>query len=335
MNMKIVIDNKLIDQLLNQPKDKTINNNKYEYVGKGGDGIIYKFNDRVLKIYTKINQDSIMKEFYIVGLLQELDKINKNIVHIDDYYLSLNNPVMVMELLDGNLGDWCDKIIKNPDQLSDEAYDTMWLSMIFQVAYGFMYLNKLKILHNDPKPKNVLYKKQQIDSNNEYTLNKVYKVPTTYVFKIADFGAVQIVGSSHNKMSDQEIYEAIKNRSDLNELSKIILRTLVNYAKKYYTLKDMNKYVNSNEEFKNYAKTLLNAIESDDYMKQLPKNVKNNYILRGLLYYGYENGILDMSEISNKESLKMPSDKVMQILKSLTNPDINIFDMFNIFESIS
>src|SRR5271155_4398247 len=113
--MNLIITEQLID-LLSDTKDHTVNDKHYKFLGKGGDGIIYLCDNKVIKIYKRFNMNLILKEFYVVGLLQELKNINRNVISIDRYYLALSHPVMVMEAMDGNLSEWCEKIIN--DKLS-------------------------------------------------------------------------------------------------------------------------------------------------------------------------------------------------------------------------
>ena len=230
----IIINNSIINKLLSNYKNHNIDGKTYYYLGKGIEGIVYKVDDEVIKIYTKVDMNMIVKEFYVFGLLQELNSINKNVVHIDKYYLSLSNPVLIMELMDGELTNWCTMMVENITEevrmMSDIDFDKQWLGMIFQVTYGLMFLNRLGILHADAKAKNILFKK--IYPTNQYDQyiisDTTYEIPIDYRFKIADFGTVQILGSSSNIISDDKIREKIKNRDDLYELSRIFYRMIVN-----------------------------------------------------------------------------------------------------------
>jgi hypothetical protein len=333
---KIKIDDILIAKLLSKRADHTINNKKYQYIGKGGDGVIYRLNDRAIKIYLKYDINSIVKDFYVVGILQELKKINMNVIQIDNYYLSLSNPVMIMKYMTGDLSKWSTEMIQNKESLSDDELEKNWLSMIFQVSYGFRFLNKIGILHNDGKPKNIMYEKTDIvnyskDKYKNYTINgKEYKIPINYIFKIADFGAVQLKGSSLNKLSDFEISSAIEKREDLRELSRIIFRLLVDFANRTYNLKDILRYVEKDNAYKIYYKEQKRDIS--EKLKTYSRKVKDRFLFRSLLYYGLENNVLDQSVIINKFSLIMPSKKVLKLLDSLIDPEISdLFEGFDMF----
>src|SRR5579872_387875 len=87
----LTISNSLINKLLESYTDHNIDGKTYYYLGKGSEGVVYKIDDKVIKIYTKIEMNMIVKEFYIFGLLRELAPINKNVVQIENYYLSLSH----------------------------------------------------------------------------------------------------------------------------------------------------------------------------------------------------------------------------------------------------
>ncbi len=326
-----MINNTLIKQLTKTRYDQIIENKQYKFIGKGGDGVIYSFDDIIIKIYTRFDMDLIFKEFYVVGLLQEVDSINLNIIIVYRYYLSLSNPVLLMEKMDGNLSTWSDAMIRNAYNMSNNELEISWLSMIFQVSYGFVFLNQLRVLHNDAKPKNVLFLKQNEIYHNYQINNKTYKIPINNLFKIADFGAIQIIGSTLNKMSDMEIQQKIDNRSDLKELSRIIFRLMVDYAKKTYDIKTINPYIEKNDDFRKYRDVQIKEIEMNPGLKKLPQQQKNNYLLRSLLYYGLENKIIDQSDIIIKNRLIMPSDKVLRTLDALI--DITNEKLFDTFDS--
>jgi serine/threonine protein kinase len=233
-----------------------------------------------------------------------------------------------MELMDGDLNKLGNELIKNPDNLDDYTYDMVWASMIFQICYGIYYLNSLGILHNDAKPKNVLYEKKSGNDYLKYSINgKKYNVPTYYLFKIADFGAIQIIGSSLNKMNDDEIKDKINNKYDYYELSKLINRILVNYAIKVYSIASLDKLFHNDNDYIKYKKEEISKVEENTYLRNIPN--KQQFILRGLLYYLIETKKLDLTETISKNNIKLPSKKIMTIFDNITNLKIDFFDLFN------
>lgn len=338
------INDEIIKELLSKYTDHTINGDTYHYVGKGGEGVIYKINndDKVIKIYTKVEIDMIIKEFYVFGLLQELKGLNKNVVRMDKYYLSLSNPVIIMELMDGDLTKWCDMMVRNVDHtvqiMTNEEIDRQWLGMIFQVTYGLMFLNRLKILHTDTKSKNILYRQNVIRNNDlsddKYDNFDVYKirdttyaVPNDYQFKISDFGAIQILGSKSNRMSDDEIINRIRKRDDLYELSRILYRVIVNYGINDYNWNDINRIIKQNKSYQEYYNQQKKHLETE--LSHVPQKVRDKMLLRSMIYYSIENDIIDKEEIIKKYSLRMPSSVVSDVLDKLTDTTIkNVFDLF-------
>lgn len=330
-----IITNAIIDKLLKNPKDQTVEGKYFKYLGKGGEGVVFLCNEKVIKIYTHVVMNAILKEFYVVGLLQQLDKVNRNVIRVDKYYLSTSYPVMIMEHMDGNLSEWCDLMVNNKDRMTDKQMEITWLSMIFQVTYGLMFLNKLKILHNDTKSKNILYKKSnQNNTMQHYDVgNQGFNVPVQeYVFKIADFGAVQVLGSTMNTVSDEEIKRRLNQRVDLHELSRIWYRVLVNYGRNDYGWDKIRPIVDTNPEYKQYQKEQKNNLDRE--LCHMPQKIRDNMLLRALIYYGIENNLIDEKQIIEKYNLIKPSNIVLKTLDSLEDRSIrNVFDLFPMFKT--
>lgn len=331
---RTIIDNNIIKELLSDYTTHNIDGNIYHYLGKGGEGVVYRLDETVIKIYTKIEMNMIVKEFYLFGLLQELKPINKNVITIDRYYLSLSNPVLVMELMDGDLTKWCTFMVENKDDsvkhLSDEKFDELWLGMIFQVTYGLMFLNHLNILHTDTKSKNILYKKSDA-TYDDYMINgKTYTIPFEYVFKIADFGAIQILGAGSNRMNDDEIIERIKKREDLYELSRIMYRMIVNFGINDYNWSHINEFLKKDKLYREYRDQQKDKLNKE--LSHMPQKIRDRMLLRSLIYYAIENNIINSEEIITKHSLRIPSSKVSNVLDKLTDTNIkNVFDLFDVF----
>jgi serine/threonine protein kinase len=337
----IIITNSIISKLIEKLDDKMINNIEYKYIGKGGEGVIFLCKGKIIKIYTQYDINSVLKEFYVVGLLQELVDISKNIIKINRYYLSTSHPVLIMEYMDGNLAEWCDEIVHNPNNLNKTDLDNTWLSMIFQVTYGLMFLNKLKILHTDSKSKNILYSKTNSADSYNYQINVrsdeskniiSFNVPLCgYIFKIADFGAIQILGSTLNRISDEEIKERLNNRSDLHELSRIWYRILVNYARNDYSWTQINPILESNKKYREYHEEQKQ--NHNKTLGHLPPRVREVLILRSLIYYGIENGFISELDIIKKYNLVKPSETVTTVLDGLMNTNVkNVFELFTMFK---
>ena len=324
--MTDIISNLIIDVLIKSKKNSTVDGKTYKYITKGGEGLIYEYNNKIIKIYIKYDINIVIKEFYVIGLLNELDReLHKNIITMDKYYLSTINPVLIMERMDGTLQEWINIIIKN-NKLTQDEIDNLWMSMIFQVTYGVYVLNKLNIVHNDMIPKNILYKFNKDNVSEKYNIDGIiYEVPVTYIFKIADFGRVQILNTSLNILSNGEIKDKLDKRDDLYKLSRIIYRIFVNYSYDVDYNK-LNKLIDKNEEFKKYRTNKKN-----EFMNNYQGSIKNKLFVRSLIYYAIENDIIDKNEIIKKHSLIMPSNKVIYILNNLIDTS-DIFSLFSIFK---
>jgi serine/threonine protein kinase len=329
--MDLSINNDIISKLLSSSNDHKIGQYVFKYMGKGSEGVVYGCNNRIVKIYTRFTLDSIIKEFYVVGMLQELDGINNNVVHIDNYYLSLTNPVIIMEPMKGDLLEWCQGIVLNK-KMNQKDLDDAWISMIFQVTYGFMFLNKLGIVHFDTKPRNIMY----MDGNNidrEYSINNIiYRIPQQSIFKIIDFGSVQILGSTLNTMDNDEIKKRLDTRSDLYDLSRITYTILLGYVKNDYGWKEVEELMKTNENYRQYKQDHKLKLERE--IGHIPQKVRDNMLLKALIYYGIENDIIDKNKIIEKHGLVWPSIKVTSILDRLTDLSVkNVFKLFDVFKS--
>lgn len=320
-----MITNNTIKKLIDNHQNQTIDNIKYVFIGKGGDGVIYLIEktNEIIKIYTKKQLDLVIRELYVLNLTKDLSnesKFNNNIIKIDKYNLLLDYPIIYLPVMNGNLVEWCMKV--NHEYDNQKNYDKLWYSMIFQVAYGLCYLNGLNILHNDAKPKNILYQKQKPIINTYIINDKTYDVDMTYVFYVADFGAVQILGSKQNILSDNEIRKSLLNKQDLYELSKLIVRILVDFALKTYDIESLLKIDKTN-----YYTIIQKDFDNDKSLKSLPEKIKKNMMKRALLYYFIENNIIDKYELAKKNKFMLPSNKIMTILDNLIDSN-NVFDLF-------
>lgn len=335
-----IINDKIIKILLSEYVNHNIDGSSYKYLGKGVEGVAYELNGKVVKIYKNYDTDAIVKEFYIFGLLNEL--MDVNVIRMYNYYLAYSNPVIIMELMDGDLTKWCTQMIKTKNtDISDDRYDELWLGMIFQVTYGILFLNRLKILHTDTKSRNILFKSLSNNVNdklyNKYVINgQTYSVPTNYEFQIADFGAAQIFGLSSNKLSNEQITEDIQNRTDLYPLSRTLYRIIILYGAKDYGWGEINSILKTNKEFREYQSKKKNEINIE--LKDMPQNTREKMssvlLRRSLIYYAIENNMIDSNEIIKKHDLRMPSKKVSDILDKLLDLTIqNVFELFTMFKS--
>ena len=81
--LTININNDLIKKLINYKNNKTLISAKYEYINRGGEGVIFAFDGCVIKIYFEYILERIVKEFYTIGLLNQLNF--RNVLKVYDY----------------------------------------------------------------------------------------------------------------------------------------------------------------------------------------------------------------------------------------------------------
>jgi hypothetical protein len=328
-----MINDAIIEKMLKY-NDFDYNNKKYKYLGKGGDGIVYECNNKVVKLFTKDDIDSIIKEMYVTHMLKSIPNVSVNIILVDDYSFAFKYPLAIMEKLDNDLTYWINMMIKMPHgEMNDDDIDLNWTSMIFQLSHGLLFMNKYKILHNDAKPKNILYKENNAPSNIiEYAMNnKKYIIPCRYIFKISDFGAIQIKKSKLNTMSNKEIENKIKTRDDLRELSRVFFRIYVDYGMKLYNYEYMKTLAKNDKLFG--AHFYNESKKIDKQLGNYNRHVKDKFIHRNLLYYAIENNYIDKNDIVKHFNLRIPSDDVMFILDNITNIDVDVYSLFDQFLS--
>jgi len=164
--------------------------NYYEYekevkLGQCGHGIIYKAKDKKtgeMKAIKKVDRISIesewkdqaneirqptdddLKEYYKgffneinnMKILQGINNQNQNTVIFNEYFNTKESFAYVMELCDGNLLDYIEKIKKNKDLDIDEIKN-----ILIQLNNSFKIMYENKILHLAIKPENILYKEDK------------------------------------------------------------------------------------------------------------------------------------------------------------------------------
>jgi len=112
------------------PRVFTISDNnkqlKLEFLGKGGEGIVYKYDNYAIKFYKNIIVFN--KDLFITRLTNRLanDKITNNFLTLYGYTQVFQKDVMIINLIDGNLENW----------ILSKHTDDEWLNMIFQMLYA-------------------------------------------------------------------------------------------------------------------------------------------------------------------------------------------------------
>lgn len=295
--------------LIRNSNDKA--NKNFKFIGKGGEGVVYKINNYAVKIYRQQNKQH--KENNEIKILKKLNELlNKNItnnfIKIYDFVWIHNFDILVMELVNGDLEKW----------VKIKHSDTEWLIMIFQILYGLIVLQKyLKLYHSDMKPKNILFKKVN-NGVYKYVINndnndKVASISfqTDTIFMIGDFGHAQMLTNSG------EIMKYIENNSDLLQLSSFHRRLVVNMMENIYTLENLIEIGKKHKQFQKYFVWSKAKIDKD--LKNFDEKTKNNMLFRSLAYYLIEYDYININDlpICEKDYSCLPSKKIIKILESL------------------
>ncbi len=292
----------LYSTLFNSKKDITINNITYEYVGKGGQGVVFKINEFAIKIIPKEKyQDKEYKiGLYLNGLL---NGISINFIKVYDKIETDNYVIIKMDYVNGKFVNW---MYKKHD-------DKEYINMILQILINLRILQlKINLYHRDMKPKNILYKDLDTNVNFTYELNnKKYTINTNIIFYITDFG------HSISDITDDNITnnKYITHDSDLYELSMLAQRIKVDKILNIYKLDDLIKIASKNEHFKGYYENEKKKI--DEKMNTYPEFIKQKHLTRNISYFILENNLL------NVDITDIMSENIQNILNSLLDDDID------------
>jgi serine/threonine protein kinase len=293
----------LYSTLFNSKKDITINNVTYEYIGKGGQGVVFKMNEFAIKIIPK---EKYQEKEYKIGLYLNnlLNGVSINFVKVYDKIECDNFIIIKMDYISGKFVDW---MYKKHD-------DKEYINMILQILINLRILqNKINLYHRDMKPKNILYKDLDTNVNFTYELNdNKYTINTNIIFYITDFGHSISDITDDNLITNSKY---ITYDSDLYELSMLPQRIKVDRLLKDYKFDELYKVAYKNEHFKGYYENEKKKI--DDKMKTYPEFIKQKHLTRNIAYFILENNLLNV-DISN-----IMSENIEKILNSLLDNDID------------
>jgi len=305
----------LNDKILEKLFIEKNNRDNFIFLGKGGSGVVYKYDNIAIKIIPKekFDENEYKINLYMSNLVKE--NITSNFLLIYNLHQFERYVALEIELADGDLYKW----------ITNNNSDKDWLKMILQIMISLRIVQKkINFYHRDLKPKNILFKKSNIESEIKYIIdNNVYIINTDTIFFITDF-THSISNITNTKIND----DYINDDTDLHELQNLPKRLKVDKIIKKYTLDkiiDIGKTSSIGENFKSYLNDEIK--KTDLRLKKYPLHIKDNFLKRSLIYYLLEYFILD-------EKIDVMSDFIQSILESILNLDLDdkikeIYEIFN------
>ncbi len=296
--------------------------NEINKIGEGGFGTVYKFLYNILvakKIINKENENIYKNEIKYLDLLNK-SEVRNNVVHYYNSELDKNFDyyVIYLELCDGNLKDFREKIIKK----NNGSFPLYMIQYIMKQINNVMeyLLIKKRLCYNDMKPDNILYK--IIDEENDL-----------YEFKLCDFGLVEEKKSKNdiaNSVSGtiNNIEDDKKNYYELYDLGNIMHylffgeeynKNNKNFDEKIYNIKDQDfQFI-----LKNTLTHDIQKIHVDEYFKANFFKKDRKDLIDGL---------------NNNKIFKLRNKDVIKIAKSITkikNPKFLDYTNNIIIENLS
>ncbi len=322
------------NNLINLNECKKNINNINKFLGKGGQGSVYKLESKtcgsaVLKTYhKKTNETEIYKEINILDRVKTLiDKdICPHFLYYYDFFKTNDIFNIIMEYADGDLEKWVKE-----SHTSEE-----WKSIIFQFIIGIHTIQKyLKGFHSDLKPKNIFFIKTDKDGYYEYLVNnkKYYLKNTGTLLILADYGHFQSILFDKNDLSEEDIQNAIRENQDFDYLRDFSARIQVSNLQKKYQLNDLVSKFRDNSKFNTYLKEESDKIKKD--MAKYPQYVIDKFLTRSLLYYCLEEKLINYEkELSGlTEELISPPSEITEFIKKILNEKGDIEDILNKYYS--
>lgn len=294
-------NNNIID--LNKCYNIIDNINKNNFIGKGGDGIVYKIESNVcgiavVKIFKKI--DDMKNEIKILTKLKNI--IDDNNCPNFIYMFGNKNNKVIFEYCDGDLEKWFEE---------EHSYEE-WYSVLFQLYMGIFFMNKIiNISHNDLKPKNILFKKIKKSIFRYKIDDKTYDID--------NYGILVLI-------ADFTKYNSNKENLDLQNLLDIPNRIKINNIIKLnkYNTKDIYNEYKANHKFIEYYN--LKKEDADNIFNN-NNCIKDKFFLKSLIYYLVENNLINYDIKLKDELFKSPPNKIIELINKLDNKfNFNIFD---------
>lgn len=285
------------------------------FIGKGIQGNIYSIRDNklnfnfVIKITENhFGQYDSFREVYFSDMTNN-SKQNCFLKYYDTQIIN-NKTYMAMQIATGDLIKW---------SLESHSLDE-WKNMIIQIVIGIIHLQKMKIVHNDLQPKNILFDKKNNTINYKIKENK-YSIKSNYHFYISDFGISAHPDLNVNLLS-QEQMESIN--FDLKKFSRTCEKLkAINVKNKYSYDQLIEIFKKEKVNFQDKMNKLRNKVK--DW--KIDSKYKQEYIHLHLAYYYVKKGLFKNDYIDN--SPKPIPDKIEKIFEELRGWTGDLNDWLN------
>ena len=290
--------------------NQNIFNSQYKYIStlaKGSFGTVIKSLDLktnkqvAVKIISKLNdaQEAINQLKKEVSVLKKTN--HNNIVKLYDFYETSSEIYIIMEYIKG--GTLKTYMKKNKENLNENTTK----KIIFYLLNAINYLHKLKIIHSDIKPENIMFENEEdistlklIDFGLSSFNNKENEYCGTFLYMAPEilFNNKKLLTNEIDIWSVGIIMYQLLNKNIHPFFNKFELKKNKIYHKKDFLLENLKKYEKSNKIIfhnENYisrkAKNLLfnllqikskNRIQSNLALNHIwfdDLNMKNNYLL--------------------------------------------------------
>jgi len=157
-------------------KSKLDKYEKLDKLGEGTYGVVYKARDKTTKELYALKKIRLESEdegipstaIREIALLKELQ--HPNVVRIHDVIHTNRKLILVFEYVDQDLKKFmssCDKVIDI----------RIVKSLLYQLCKGIAHCHKMKVLHRDLKPQNLLVSKEGILKLADFGLARAFGIP--------------------------------------------------------------------------------------------------------------------------------------------------------------
>jgi cyclin-dependent kinase len=255
-------------------KSKLEKYEKLEKLGEGTYGVVYKARDKVTKelyAFKKIRLESedegipstAIRE---IALLKELQ--HPNIVRIQDVIHTNKKLILVFEFVDQDLKKFFTGREGKP-------LDSIYVkSLLYQLIKGIEHCHKMKVLHRDLKPQNLLVSKEGVLKLADFGLARAFGIPVkNYTNEVVTlwYRAPDILLGSKNYSTSIDIWSIgcifaelvnlkplFPGSSEADQLKRIFKVTGTPSADKWTTITDLPEW--KPENFEKYPGIPLTSI---------------------------------------------------------------------------